>query len=178
MRTVRTTLTVVAMTAALAGLSACSSSSTPAAVPSAPSMSAAEKMTPSPSGSMAPSEAAAAPAAATGTMSAMDQSSDGKSVVVAAVDLKAGSNGGWIALHSDVNGKPGPVKYWVAVPAGASSNVKIPTPDGIASGAFWPMLHVDDHTVGTYEFPKVAGADLPAMATGAPVMMKIMVTVK
>ena len=177
MKTVRATLTVVAMTAALAGLSGCSSS-TPAAAPAAASTSAAEKMTPSPSESMAPSSTAAATVAATGTLSAMDQSSDGKSVVVAAVDLKAGSNGGWIALHAALNGKPGPVKFWVAVPAGASSNVKIPTPDGITSGAYWPMLHVDDHTVGTYEFPQVAGADLPAMASGAPAMMKIMVTVK
>ncbi len=40
------------------------------------------------------------------------------------------------------------------------------------------MLHVDDHAIGTYEFPKIAGADLPAMYNGKVVMKKITVTVK
>jgi len=90
----------------------------------------------------------------------------------------AGGKGGWVALHADLNGKPGPVKYEVAVPAGASTNVTIPTPGGIPTGGYWPMLHVDDHTVGTYEFPQVPGADLPAMANGMVVMKKITVTVQ
>jgi len=98
--------------------------------------------------------------------------------MVASVDLQAGGKGGWVALHADLNGKPGPVKYEVAVPAGASTNVVIPTPGGIPTGAYWPMLHVDDHTVGTYEFPQVPGADLPAMANGMVVMKKITVTVQ
>ncbi len=87
----------------------------------------------------------------------MDQTSNGKSVMVASVDLQAGGKGGWVALHADLNGKPGPVKYEVAVPAGASTNVTIPTPGGIPTGGYWPMLHVDDHTVGTYEFRRSRG---------------------
>jgi len=88
-------------------------------------------------------------------MDAANQSGDGKSFTVASVSLDAGGKGGWIALHTDVSGKPGPVKYFVAVPAGASSKVVIPTPEGIPTGDYWPMLHVDDHAVGTYDFPKV-----------------------
>ncbi len=97
---------------------------------------------------------------------------------MASVNLNAAGKRGWIALHADVGGKPGPVKYWVAVPSGASTKVSIPTPGGIPSGTYWPMLHVDDHVIGTYEFPKVAGADLPAMSNGMVVMKKITVTVK
>ena len=108
----------------------------------------------------------------------MDQTSNGKSVMVASVDLQAGGKGGWVALHADLNGKPGPVKYEVAVPAGASTNVVIPTPGGIPTGGYWPMLHVDDHGIGTYEFPQVPGADLPALANGMVVMKKIMITVQ
>jgi len=179
MRTFRSILTAATLTAATAGLSACGSSTpaaAPAAAPAAPATSAPTTSAPAAASSGAAS-AAAAPAA-TGTLTAVDQNSDGKSVAVASVDLKGGGKGGWIALHSDLNGKPGPVKYFVAVPDGASSNVTIPTPDGIPTGAYWPMLHIDDKVIGTYEFPQVAGADLPAMANGMIVMKKITVTVK
>jgi len=183
-KAVRTTLIATALTAAVAGISACGTSSTPPAAPTTP---AAAPSTSSGSGygsaptSAVPSSAApsaAAVPAATGTLSAVDQTSNGKSVMVASVDLQAGGKGGWVALHADLNGKPGPVKYEVAVPAGASTNVTIPTPGGIPTGGYWPMLHVDDHTIGTYEFPQVPGADLPAMANGMVVMKKITVTVQ
>ncbi len=179
MRTLRATITIASLAAAATALSACGSSGSsapPAAAPSsssAPSSSAAAT-----SAATSGSASSSAPAAASGTMDAANQSGDGKSVTVASVSLDAGGKGGWIALHTDVSGKPGPVKYFVAVPAGASSKVVIPTPEGIPTGDYWPMLHVDDHAVGTYEFPKVAGADLPAMSNGMVVMKKITVTVK
>lgn len=170
----RTTTIAAVLAVAAVVLSACGGS-TPAAAPSttAPASSAAA----SASGS-ASASASGATSAPMGTLTAVDQSSDGKSVVVASVDLQAGTQGGWIALHTDVGGKPGPVKYQVAVPAGMSTNVMIPTPGGIPTGAYWPMLHIDDHVIGTYEFPQVSGADLPVMAAGMPVMKKITVTVK
>ncbi len=179
MRTLRATITIASLAAAATALSACGSSGSsapPAAAPSsssAPSSSAAAT-----SAATSGSASSSAPPAASGTMDAANQSGDGKSVTVASVSLDAGGKGGWIALHTDVSGKPGPVKYFVAVPAGASSKVVIPTPEGIPTGDYWPMLHVDDHAVGTYEFPKVAGADLPAMSNGMVVMKKITVTVK
>ena len=182
MTTLRATLTVASLAAAVVGLSACGSSSSstpPAAAPaSAASSSAATSSSTSKSATTSATPSTSAPAAASGTLDAANQSSDGKSVVVASVNLDAAGKGGWIALHTDVGGKPGPVKYFVAVPAGASTKVVIPTPEGIPSGDYWPMLHVDDQTIGTYEFPKVAGADLPAMAGGKVVMKKITVTVK
>ena len=183
MSTLRATLTAASLAAAVVGLSACgSSSSTPPAAAPASSSAASSSSATSSSASKSPSTSAtpstSAPAAASGTLDAANQSSDGKSVVVASVNIDAAGKGGWIALHTDVSGKPGPVKYFVAVPAGASTKVVIPTPEGIPSGDYWPMLHVDDQTIGTYEFPKVAGADLPAMSGGKVVMKKITVTVK
>ncbi len=178
MKSFRTIVMATALTGAVAGISACGTSSTPAT----PATSAAAPSTSSGLGSGSASTSAAASSAAvpaaTGSLSAADQVSNGKSVMVASVDLQAGGKGGWVALHADLNGKPGPVKYQVAVPAGASTNVAIPTPGGIPTGAYWPMLHVDDHVIGTYEFPQVTGADLPAMANGMVVMKKITVTVQ
>jgi len=184
MSTRRFTLTVASLAAAAAALSACGSSGSSAPPAAAPTSSAAKTSSPAKTPTSAATSIASGSgsssgaAAASGTLDAANQTSDGKSVTVASVSLKAGGKGGWIALHTDVNGKPGPVKYFVAVPSGASNKVVIPTPEGIPSGDYWPMLHVDDHMVGTYEFPKVAGADLPAMSNGMVVMKKITVTVK
>ena len=175
MNTLRTTLTVASLTAAAVRLAACGSSSTP------PAASPAASSTTSASASAAPSTTApstSAPVAAASSLDGANQSSNGKSVVVASVNLNAAGKGGWITLHADAGGKPGPAKYYVAIPSGASTNVSIPTPGGIPTGSYWPMLHVDDHTLGTYEFPKVAGADLPVMANGMVVMKEITVTVK
>ncbi len=177
MRTLRATITLASLAAAATALSACGSSGSSAPPAAAPSSSAAATSAAT-SSATSGSASSSAPAAASGTMDAANQSGDGKSVTVASVSLNAGGKGGWVALHTDVSGKPGPVKYFVAVPAGASSKVVIPTPEGIPTGDYWPMLHVDDHAVGTYEFPKVAGADLPAMSNGMVVMKKITVTVK
>ncbi len=177
MRTRRATITLASLAAAATALSACGSSGSSAPPAAAPSSSAAATSAAT-SSATSGSASSSAPAAASGTMDAANQTGDGKSVTVASVSLDAGGKGGWIALHTDVSGKPGPVKYFVAVPAGASSKVVIPTPEGIPTGDYWPMLHVDDHAVGTYEFPKVAGADLPAMSNGMVVMKKITVTVK
>ncbi len=152
------------LAAGLVGLTACGGASTTPAADPAPSAAA-------------PSSAAA-PAAPTGTIDAADQTSEGTSVTVAAVDIEAGGMGGWVALHADMDGKPGPVKYFVQVPAGASTDVVIPTADGIETGDFWPMLHVDDSVIGTYEFPQTEGADLPAKADEMIVMKKITVTVQ
>ena len=183
MSTLRATLTVASLAAAAVGLAACGSTP-PAAAPASSSTTSASAApststsAPATSTSSTSASSTSAPVAAASTLDAVDQSSDGKSVMVASVTLDAAGKGGWIALHADVGGKPGPVKYWVAVPSGASTKVSIPTPGGIPTGAYWPMLHVDDHTIGTYEFPKVPGADLPVMANGMIVMKKITVTVK
>lgn len=160
MSTLRTALCA---TVCLVALAACGGGSEPAAPPAAPP----------PSSESATHDGAHAGGAVTGSLDAADQTSDGESVTIAAVEIQS-PNGGWIALHQDADGKPGPVEHVVAVPAGASTDVVLPTPGGITTGAYWPMLHVDDGAAGTYEFP---GADVPVTDGGKPVMKQITVTV-
>lgn len=114
--------------------------------------------------------------AVTGTIDAVDQTGDGKSLVVKAVDLE-GIDGGWIAIHKDLEGKPGPLVGLVQITKGAHGDVSVPFTTVATTGAYWPMLHVDDNTIGSYEFPKVAGADLPVKSGSDIVMKKITVTV-
>lgn len=162
-------------------LSACGSTSTPAAAAASSSSSSSTSsampsaMTSAMSSSMTMSGAPAA-ATATGSVDAASQTSTGKTVVVAAVDLEVVS-GGWIAIHQDLDGKPGPVVGVAAVKKGMTKDLTVTLDKTITTGAFWPMLHVDDHVIGTYEFPKVAGADLPVKTGTAIVMKKITVTV-
>ena len=120
----------------------------------------------------APSSAAPA---ASGSVQAQDQTSDDSSLRVAQVDL--GIDQGFIGVHMDLDGKPGPVVGVAQVEKGTSEDLVVRFDEPVASGAFWPMLHADDHAIGTYEFPKVAGADLPVKDGEQVVMKKIMLTV-
>lgn len=116
------------------------------------------------------------PATATGTLTAADQSGDGSEVTVADVSIDGAP--GWVAVHSDVDGAPGPVLGTAAIDEGSSTDVVITLDEPLAATTpLWPMLHVDDNAVGEYEFPAVEGADLPVTEDGAPVMMQITVTV-
>ncbi len=70
---------------------------------------------------------------------------------------------GWIVIHADNGGKPGPVVGWAAVAKGENPNVVVAIDTKRATPVLYAMLHVDAGTVGTYEFP---GADVPAKAGG------------
>jgi hypothetical protein len=108
----------------------------------------------------------------TGSLDASDQSSDGKSLTVSKVSIKG--SGGFIAIHQDAGGQPGPVVGHVAIPEGDSSNVVVTLDSPVTTGAFWPMLHLDAGTKGTYEFP---GPDAPVKSGSDIVMKKITLTV-
>ncbi len=114
--------------------------------------------------------------AVTGTVEAADQDSDGTSLTVSSVSLD-GVEQGWIAVHSDVDGKPGPVVGTVQVEQGESSDVVVEFDDVVTTGDYWPMLHVDDGEIGSYEFPDVEGVDLPVLDGEMPVMQKLTLTV-
>ncbi len=118
---------------------------------------------------------AAAPTAS-GSVQAEDQTSDGTSLSVAQVDLE-GIDQGFIGVHMDLDGKPGPVVGVAQIEKGTTEDLVVRFDKPVASGAFWPMLHTDDHAIGTYEFPKVAGADLPVKDGEQVVMKKITLTV-
>lgn len=101
-----------------------------------------------------------------------DQESDGTTVTVAQVTA---AEQGWLVIHANADGKPGPVLGQVSIPAGTTDNVVV-TLDTPLSGTepVWAMLHVDGGVVGTYEFP---GADSPVMVNDAITMASLMVTV-
>lgn len=116
------------------------------------------------------------PASATGTLTAQDQVSDGTTITVAAAEIDGAP--GWIAVHSDVNGAPGPVLGTAQLDEGSNHDVKVTLTKPLeASASVWPMIHVDDSKLGSYEFPAVAGADLPVTDGKMPVMKKIAITV-
>ncbi len=163
----RRTVPRLALAAVLAaGLAACGSedSATPAAAPTA---------TASASHGAGHNSAAKA---ASGSVSAQDQNSDGTTLTVAEVQLD-GIEQGFIGVHMDLDGKPGPVVGVAQVQKGKTGDLLVRFDKPVTSGAFWPMLHVDDSALGTYEFPKVKGADLPVKDGDAIVMKKITLTV-
>ncbi len=117
------------------------------------------------------------PAAATGTLNVAGQTGDGTSITIKKVTIDGSA--GWIALHKNVKGEPGAVVGFVEIPEGESKNVKVKGDKKLASGDYWPMLHKDDGTLGTYEFGESAGAqDAPVVVNGKPVMKKITYTKK
>ena len=152
MPTTRSSIVGLAVLGVVA-LGACSSSTKPTAATPAP-------------------VPAAAAANVSGSLDAADQSSDGKTITVKTVNIKGGS--GFIAIHADLSGKPGPVVGHAAIPEGDSSNVVVTLDAPVATGAFWPMLHLDAGKIGTYEFP---GPDVPVKSGSDIVMKKITLTV-
>jgi hypothetical protein len=70
---------------------------------------------------------------------------------------------GWIVIHSDNAGKPGPVVGYAAVRSGENLNVVVAVDAKKATPVLYAMLHVDEGVVGGYEFP---GADKPTMSMG------------
>src|SRR4249920_2633852 len=133
-------------------LSACGSDDNSSSTTAAPAASA-------PAGS-------AAAATVSGSIDVADQSSDGTTITVDAVNITGSA--GFIAVHADADGAPGPVVGHAAIPEGDSSKVVITLDAPVTTGSFWPMLHLDAGTVGTYEFP---GPDGP-VKSGSDIVMK------
>ena len=80
-----------------------------------------------------------------------EQSSDGTTVVIASVTLPAN---GFIAIHADNNGSPGPViGHSELLQAGESVDVVVTLDEPLtASGLVWPMVHIDLNRDGEYTF--------------------------
>jgi len=113
----------------------------------------------------------------TGTIEVTDQALDGSIVTVASAEIHGAH--GWIAIHEDVDGAPGPVVLGTAMVSEGSNNDVEVTLDQrpTASVVVWPMLHVDDHMLGAYEFGTVEGADLPVPVGGEIAMKRVQLTV-
>jgi predicted lipoprotein with Yx(FWY)xxD motif len=70
---------------------------------------------------------------------------------------------GWIVIHADKNGAPGPVLGYTALKDGENTNVAVKLAAEGRTETLYAMLHTDAGTVGTYEFP---GADGPVSVDG------------
>ncbi len=70
---------------------------------------------------------------------------------------------GWIVIHADVNGSPGPVIGYAAVQEGVNTNVRVKIDAAKKTPVLYAMLHVDAGEIGKYEFP---GADVPVKMNG------------
>jgi hypothetical protein len=109
-----------------------------------------------------------------GCLSATDQTSDGTTVTVDEVDILGAP--GWIVLHTDDNGEPGPRNGVIAVRQGRSRHIRVPATEPLTTGTYWPMLHLDAGILDTYEFPH--GPDVPVIDFQGIVMKRIHVTVR
>ena len=102
-------------------------------------------------------------AAAMPSVSVADQPIKDDTVTVA----KVVSNGpGWIVIHADKNGAPGPVLGHAAVKDGENTDVAVKLAAQGRTETLYAMLHTDAGKVGTYEFP---GADVPVAMNGAAI---------
>ena len=178
-RTFRLGALAVVLTLALA---ACQSGA-PSAQPAAPA--ATNTLAAAPTDTLAPTVAPTdtpAPTAAPTNTPAPAQAAAMPSVIVADQPIKDDtvtvakvvSNGsGWIVIHADKNGAPGPVLGHSAVKDGENMNVTVKlAPEG-RTETLYAMLHVDVGKVGTYEFP---GADVPAAMDGKAITPAFKVT--
>jgi hypothetical protein len=74
---------------------------------------------------------------------------------------------GWLVIHADSGGQPGPALGYAAVQAGVSWNLPVKIDSPGSTSRLWAMLHVDAGVPGTYEFP---GPDAPVSDEGKVVM--------
>ncbi len=82
---------------------------------------------------------------------------EGGTVTIASV---TSDTAGWLVIHAQADGRPGPILGQTQVAAGESSDVVVDIdPDG-ATDTLYAMLHVDAGAEGEFEFPD--GADGPA----------------
>ena len=102
------------------------------------------------------------------------QDSDGTTITVASITLPSP---GYIAVHGNLDGGPGPVVgHSDLLPAGTSTNVVVTLDEPLgATDMLFPMAHIDVNGNGEYEFP---GEDLPATtADGGIAVVGALVTV-
>ena len=83
---------------------------------------------------------------------------------------------GWVVVHADADGKPGPVIGQAPLTEGVNTDVVVDIDADAATPILHAMLHVDEGEVGTYEFPgpdgpvKIGDAIVMARFSAAPVV--------
>jgi uncharacterized protein YraI len=80
---------------------------------------------------------------------------------------------GWLVIHADSDGSPGPVIGQTSVSAGTTENVSVEIDEAAATQTLHAMLHVDTGLEGVYEFPD---DDPPALANDQVVVQPFTLT--
>jgi predicted lipoprotein with Yx(FWY)xxD motif len=135
----------------------------------APVDTAAASITDAPPETGGSTDRSADPVTGPANISASDQSGNGTSVTVDAVELPTE---GFVVIHADADGAPGPILGWSdLLPAGESTNVVITLNESVgASATVFPMAHVDANGNGEYEFmPPDVTIDVPAVTADGDV---------
>ncbi len=109
-------------------------------------------------------------AQATPMIEVQDQTVMNNTVTIARV---VAAEPGWVAIHMEKDGKPGPVIGRAPVPAGESTNVMVTIDVAKATPRLFAMLHVDKGEMGKYEFP---GPDAPVKVGDKVVVVPFNVT--
>jgi len=86
---------------------------------------------------------------------------------VVTIDRVVAGQGGWIVIHIDAGGAPGPVIGYSQVGPGLSLDVPVTIDLAQATPVLFAMLHLDAGQPGVYEFP---GDDGPVLSGDAVVM--------
>jgi hypothetical protein len=79
---------------------------------------------------------------------------------------------GWLVIHADNEGAPGPVLGAAPLADGINRNVMVAI-EGDITPVLWPMMHIDTGVIGEYEFGMVEGADGPVFVEGNVVTFPI-----
>ncbi len=150
-------LTLIGLTLLLLALAACGGqAATPTPEPAQPA--AQPEPTTEPTAEPEMEEEAMAETAVTNAVAVADQTLGGDNTV--AIDSVTADVDGWLVIHAQADGKPGPILGHAPVQAGDNSDVVVQIDPAGATDTLYAMLHVDAGTVGEYEFP---GDDGPAV---------------
>lgn len=106
----------------------------------------------------------------TPSVSVSDQAIEGGTVTV---DKVVAAQAGWMVIHAEADGKPGPVIGYSAVAAGENTDVVVEIDTAQATATLFAMLHVDAGEMNKYEFP---GSDGPAKVDEKVVVVPFAVT--
>jgi plastocyanin len=98
-------------------------------------------------------------------VTASDQASADGTVTV---DLVSATEPGWIVIHAQADGAPGPVIGFAAIEVGNNAKVAVEIDLDQATETLYAMLHLDLAAAGEYEFP---GDDAPVFDAGGNVVL-------
>jgi len=83
---------------------------------------------------------------------------------IVTIDSVISQGPGWLVLHAQTEGKPGPILGYSQLNNGENSDVAVEIEVENATETLYAMLHSDAGEIGTFEFPD--GPDVPAQMDG------------